>query len=177
MPCSQTLSGILRDCSSNLGGIKNAFIANFDDVASITETSGKITAITMASTGTSGATAKFKKYHFRKGTGSVTSTLNVDPATGVNFVQSDIILQFSKMETAKRVEIAALAQAELAVIIEDMNGIFWYYGRKEGVAASAGTGQTGTARTDGNYYQITLQDNDESFPLEVDSDIIEDIVD
>lgn len=175
MSCTQTLSGIPRDCSSNIGGIKNAYIANFDDVASITETAGKISAITMATVDQT--TAKFKKYHFRKGTGSVTSTLNVDPTTGVNFVQSDIILQFSKMETAKRVEIAALAQAELAVIIEDMNGLFWYYGRKEGVAASAGTGQTGTARTDGNYYQITLQDNDESFPLEVASSIIEDIVD
>lgn len=171
MPCTQTLSGIAKDCTSNIGGIKNAFIANFDDVTAITETSNKISAITMASS------KKFKKYHFRKGTGSVTSTLNVDPTTGVNFVQSDIILQFSKMETTKRIEIAALAQAELAVIIEDMNGLFWYYGRQEGVSASAGTGQTGTARTDGNYYQITLQDNDASFPLEVDSSIIENIVD
>ena len=171
MPCTQTLSDIAKDCTSNIGGIKNAFIANFDDVTAITESSNKISAITMASS------KKFKKYHFRKGTGSVTSTLNVDPTTGVNFVQSDIILQFSKMETTKRIEIAALAQAELAVIIEDMNGLFWYYGRQEGVSASAGTGQTGTARTDGNYYQITLQDNDASFPLEVDADIIENIVD
>lgn len=171
MPCTQTLSGIARDCSSNIGGIKNAYIANFDDVTAITEATNKITAITMATS------AKFKKYHFRKGTGSVTSTLNVDPTTGVNFVQSEIILQFSKMETTKRIEIAALAQAELAVIIEDMNGLFWYYGRQEGVSASAGTGQTGTARTDGNYYQITLQDNDASFPLEVDGDIIDDLVD
>lgn len=170
MPCTQTLSGIARDCTSNIGGIKNAFIANFDDVTAVTETLNKISDITMASS------KKFKKYHFRKGTGSVTSTLNVDPTTGVNFVQSDIILQFSKMETTKRIEIAALAQAELAVIIEDMNGLFWYYGRQEGVSASAGTGQTGTARTDGNYYQITLQDNDASFPLEVDSSIITDIV-
>lgn len=171
MPCTQTLSGIAKDCTSNIGGIKNAFIANYEDVTAITETSNKISAITMASS------KKFKKYHFRKGTGSVTSTLNVDPTTGVNFVQSDIILQFSKMETPKRIEIAALAQAELAVIIEDMNGLFWYYGRQEGVSASAGTGQTGTARTDGNYYQITLQDNDASFPLEVDADVLEDIVD
>lgn len=171
MPCSQTLSGIAKDCTSNIGGIKNAYIANYDDVASITETQNKISAITMEST------KKFKKYNFRRGTGSVVSTLTTDPTSGVNFVQSDIILQFSKMETAKRIEIAALAQAELAVIIEDMNGLFWYYGRQEGVTASAGTGQTGTARTDGNFYQITLQDNDATFPLEVDADIIEDIVD
>lgn len=170
MPCTQTLSGIAKDCSSNIGGIKNAFIANFDDVTEVSTSSNIISTITMASS------KKFKKYHFRKGTGSVTSTLNVDPTTGVNFVQSDIVLQFSKMETTKRVEIAALAQAELAIIIEDMNGIFWYYGRQEGVSASAGTGQTGTARTDGNYYQITLQDVQESFPLEVDADLIETIV-
>ena len=171
MPCSQTLAGLAKDCTSNIGGIKNAYIANVDDVDTITETTNKITAITMVST------KKFKQYAFRKGTGSVTSTLNVDPTTGVNFVQTDIVLQFSKMETPKRIELAALSQAELAVIIEDMNGTFWYYGRKEGVTASAGTGQTGTARTDGNYYQITLQDNDETWPLEVDADVIEDIID
>ena len=44
MACSQTLAGIARDCSSNMGGIKEVYIANFADVDSLTVTSGVITA-------------------------------------------------------------------------------------------------------------------------------------
>ena len=86
-----------------MGGIAEVLIANFDDVSAVTLTSGKVSAITMVSS------AKFKKYAFRKGTGSMTSTLNTDPANGVNYVSTDLVMQFNKMETTKRVELAALA--------------------------------------------------------------------
>jgi len=170
MSCSQTLSGIARDCAPSMGGIKVAYIANFDDVATKTLTDGKISGITMNST------AKFKKYHFRPGTGSVTSTLNADPANGVNYVSSEIALQFNKMETTKRVEMAALAVNELVVIIEDNNGTLWLYGYDEGVCASAGDGTTGTARGDANKYGITLLDNAKTWPYEVEASVLSTIL-
>lgn len=170
MSCSQTLNGIARDCAPSMGGIKIAYIANFDDVATKTVTDGKISGITMASS------AKFKKYYFRPGTGSVTSTLNVDPANGTNYVSSEIALQFNKMETAKRVEMAALAVNELVVIIEDNNGLLWLYGYDEGVSASAGDASTGTARGDANKYGVTLLDNSHEFPYEVDPSVLSTIV-
>lgn len=166
MSCTQTLTGISKDCAASMGGIKNAYIANFDDVSAVTITDDQVAAITMA------ASAKFKKYAFRRGTGSFASTLNVDQANGVNYVSTDIVLQFNRMETAKRVEMAALALGDLAVIIEDNNGNFWYFGYNEPVTASAGDGQTGTARTDGNRYTVTLQDNATSWPYMVDPTII-----
>ena len=39
--------------------------------------------------------------------------------------------------------------------------------------ASAGDGQTGTARTDGNRYSITLTDNQESFPPLIPDSVME----
>lgn len=166
MACPQTLSGIAKDCEPSIGGIKVAYIANFDDVTAVTVSSEVISAITMQSS------AKFKKYEFRRGTSNFVSTLNVDPATGTNFVSTDITFIFSRMETAKRVEMAALAQGDLAIIVEDMNGKFWFFGKDEAVSASAGSGETGTARTDANQYSVTLQDNAKTFPYEVDADII-----
>lgn len=171
MACNQTLSGLIRDCATSIGGIVEAYIANFDDVSGVTATDGAISAIAMASG------KKFKKYAFRKGTGSFTSNLQVDAANGVNFVQTDIIFQFNRMETTKRVEMAALAVNELAVIVKDANGKFWYFGADEPVCASAGDGQTGTARTDGNRYTITLQDNSESWPMEVPESVVTPLVD
>lgn len=171
MPCTQTLSGLARDCSSNMGGIVEALIANFDDVTAVTISDGKVTAIDLA------ASAKFKRYSFNKETGSLTSTYNIDAASGTKYVTSELILQFNRMETTKRVEITALALSDLAVIVKDANSTYHYLGKDEPVNASAGDGQTGTARGDANRYQITLQDNSKEMPYEVDPSIIASIVD
>ena len=90
MACSITLSGLARDCSPNMGGIVEVYIANFADVNTVTVTDNVITAISMANS------AKFKAYSFRKNTGSLTSTLTKDTAAGITFVTSDLVLQFSR---------------------------------------------------------------------------------
>ena len=170
MSCIQTLSGLAKDCAANMGGIVEVMIANFADVTGVTITDGVVSAVTMA------ADAKFKKYSFAKNTGSLTSTYNIDAASGVKYVTTDLLMQFNKMQTTARVEIAALALADLAVIVKDANGKYWYLGKDEPVNASAGDGQTGTARGDANRYTITLQDNSAELPMEVDSTIISGLV-
>lgn len=170
MPCTQTLSGLVKDCAANMGGIVEVLIANHADVSSVAVSDGMISTITMAQS------AKFKRYNFAKNTGSLTSTYTLDPASGVKFVTSDLLLQFNRMETAKRVEITALALGDLAVICKDANGKYWYLGKDEPVNASAGDGQTGTARGDANRYTITLQDNSPEMPFEVDPDIVNALV-
>ena len=170
MPCIQTLSGLAKDCAANMGGIVEVMIANFADVTGVTITDGVVSAVTMA------ADAKFKKYSFAKNTGSLTSTYNIDAASGVKYVTSDLLLQFNRMETSKRVEITALSLGDLAVIVKDANGKYWYLGKDEPVNASAGDGQTGTARGDANRYTITLQDESLEMPYEVDETIIPSIV-
>ena len=161
MACNQALAGLLQDCEASMGGIREAYIANFSDVTGVTVTEGQITAITMAES------AKFKKYYFKRDTSSFTSTLNVDPANGVNYVSTDIVLLFTRMDTTKRTEVAALSTNELVLIVRDANGKYWYFGHDEPVVASAGDGQTGTAKSDGNRYSITLQDNAVTWPYEV----------
>lgn len=168
MACSQSLSGIAASCDTNTGGIREVFICNYDDVTSyeVDETTHLIDTITMD-------TGKvFKQYFFKKNTSNLTSTLNVDPVAGVNFVQSDLTLVFAKQETSKRMEIAKLSLGELRVIVKDANNKYWFLGAEEFVAATAATAQTGTNRTDGNNYTITLTDYSSSYPYEVDPEII-----
>ena len=168
MACSQTLSGIAASCDTNTGGIREVFICNYDDVTAyeVDETTHLIDTITMD-------TGKvFKQYFFKKNTSNLTSTLNVDPVAGVNFVQSDLTLVFAKQETSKRMEIAKLSLGELRVIVKDANNKYWFLGAEEFVAATAATAETGTNRTDGNRYTITLTDYSSSYPYEVDPEII-----
>ena len=172
MACSQVLNGIAADCQTNVGGVREVYIANYSDVTAIEvdDSSNMIKTITMADS------AKFKKYAFKKNTSSMTSTLNVDPANGVNFVQTDLSLVFAKQETVKRMEIAKLSLGELRVIVLDANGKYWFLGQEEFVSATAGTAETGVNRTDGNKYTITLTDYSSSYPYEVDPTIVDALV-
>lgn len=172
MACSQVLNGIAADCQTNVGGVREIYIANYSDVTAVEvdETSNMIKTITMADT------AKFKKYAFKKNTSSMTSTLNVDPANGVNFVQTDLTVVFAKQETVKRMEIAKLSLGELRVIVLDANGKYWFLGQEEFVSATSGSAETGTNRTDGNRYQIVLTDYSSSYPYEVDPTIVADLI-
>lgn len=170
MACNQTLNGLLRDCDGSLGGISQVLLANFDDVSAVTVGDDIITAITMADG------AKFKKYDFRPNTGSMTSTMQRNLENGSLYWQTDLVLAFSKMETVKRIEINAMAINDMVAIVKDMNGKYWYLGKDEPIIATAGDGQTGTARADRNGYGITLQDNSRQTPYEVDESIIDALI-
>ena len=161
MACNQAISGLVQDCATSKGGVAEVYLANYDALSAITVTDGQVTGITMA-TG-----KKFKRYYFRPGTSSMTSTLNLDVAAGVNFVQTLLNMLFSRMETTKRIEMSALAVNDLRGIVKDSNGVYWLLGEEEPMIANAGDGQTGTAKTDANRYSITLEDNNTSFPKEI----------
>lgn len=171
MACNQTLSGLARDCSPSMGGIKRVLFANKEDVTSVAVTTNKITTITMASSKT------FKEYALPKYTGNFTTALQKDESAGNFFYQSTLNFSFNRMETTKRIEIMALAQNDLVAIVEDSNGVFHFFGKDEPLSAVSGdVAMTGTARTDRNGYGIALQDNSLELPYEVDADIIDDLL-
>lgn len=166
MACNQILNGLVRDCAPSMGGIVEALAINKEYISKITAADGKVNEVTLVDN------EKFKAFYFARNTGSMTSTYTLDPATGVRYVTTDLVLMFNRMETAKRVEITALAQNELVLIVKDANGKYWLLGKDEPVMATAGEGVTGTARSDRNGYSITLQDTSLEMPYEVEESII-----
>ena len=170
MACNQTLSGLVKDCAPSVGGIVEVLAANREEIGAITIADDKVSAI---ATGTK----KFKRYQFARNTGSMSSTYNINLENGTKYVSTDVVLVFNRMETAKRVEITALAQNDLVLIVKDANGKYWLLGHDEAVVMTAGDGLTGTARADRNGYSVTLQDNAKELPYEVDEKVITDLVD
>ena len=166
MACNQTLSGLVRDCQPSMGGIVEAHAINREHISEVTAQESVIKQITLAEG------EKFKSYYFNRNTGSMSSNYTLDPATGVRYVTTDLVLQFNRMETSKRIEVTALAQNELALIVKDANGKYWLLGKDEPVMATAGEGVTGTARGDRNGYGITLQDTSLEMPYEVDAELV-----
>jgi hypothetical protein len=159
MACTQTLAGIVRDCLSNMGGVAAVYLANHADVASLTESNGAISEINMASS------AVFKKYEFARNTASLTSNYAINAENGTRYVESDLVMVFNRMDTAKRLEITALAQGELVAVVVDNNGNRWYLGHDAPLVLNAGDGQTGTARADRNGYSVTLHDESLEMPM------------
>lgn len=161
MSCSQTLTAIQLDCNSSIGGIKKVWIGNYN------ETSFSGTGDTVTATGT------FIPFEFRKQTGSLSSTLNVEDAAGSNYVTSELVLRFSKMDTNKRLQIAALSKTPLRIVVEDNNGEKFALGVDNYVSASGGNGNTGTNFGDSNEYSITLKDESKEMPKLVTGEIPE----
>lgn len=163
MPCTQTLSGLARDCAANMGGIKVAWIGNYADIAGVTVTDAQISAIELAT-----GAAKLKKYNFRPESSQFTSTLNKDNAAGSSYVGTDIALVFAHMDTTKRIEMNALSLGELVVIVKDNNDALWFFGKDAPVVSSTGDAQSGTAFADANRYSITLHDSAKEWPFGID---------
>lgn len=171
--CIQTLNGLDLACERSKGGIKRIYVANYADVEEVKATESaigdEITLIAMK------GNAKFKPYSFRKETGSLTSTLNKDEKTGLNYVTSELNLVFTKLETKKRMEISSLSLGQLAVIVEDCNGNFHYLGYDDYVSVNGGTAQTGTAKSDASSYSLTLKDESDEFPYFVAVGLIDEV--
>ena len=166
MACSITLKGIQKDCKHNLGGVRKIWIAAYTK-GTTTVDSGKISAISNV--------ADFKGYEFTKNTASMTSTLNKDLANGTSYVNTEVIVQFNRMETEKRLEVETLSIGDLQIIVLDNNGIYWFLGNDAPVEASAGTAQTGTAKSDGNFYNLTFTDESFEYPYEILDTVVADL--
>lgn len=165
--CNVTLAGFQIDCEGSNGGITNVWIANFCDVT-VTIEDDVVSAISPSSA--------FHEYGFKRNTGSLTKTLNKDDTTGSMYWSNELVLQFLKMETAKRIEIAALSVGQLSIIVKDANGKYWYLGAYDPVELSDGTGETGTARADFNGYNLTFLEESKFLPFEVPKSVMDEFL-
>lgn len=166
MPCTQTLAGIARECGANMGGIKAVYMANFEDVDTVTISTNVVTAITMVSA------KKFYAYYFNPNTSSFTTTMQANRENGTLYFETVLSLVFPKQDATKRVEVNALAQAGLMAIVQDSNDNCWLLGYNDPLLMTTGTAETGVNRADRNGYALELTDAQNQMPYTVDDTII-----
>ena len=175
MACNAyTIAGLANDCARSKGGIKNVYLANYEDVVSVKNgedgNGDTITAITMKEG------AKFKKYYFRPNTSSHSDALTRDDANGVNYVTSTVSLVFTRQDTNKRIEMTALCVNDLAVIVEDANGYVTYLTKDAPAVATEASGDSGVVAGDGNKFSIVLSADNETFPYEVTAEALASVI-
>jgi hypothetical protein len=164
MSCT-TLEGIVKGCDNNIGGITAIYINDMDNISSTTEdtTTWMIDAQT--------ASPSYEVFEFRRNTGNFTEESAIDLANGSSFVTATITLMFHRREASKSkaIKILGEGQRDLAIIVKDANGKYWYFPYAQLTATAEGSG---TAKADGSKYSVTFVAENEFLAKEVDPTII-----
>lgn len=166
MPNCATLKSFTIDlCQGSLGGIKKIYLAPWQENAYTVDTTGDTGTVTAIAAGVT-----WTEIPLRKNSANMTSEVQVNDQTG-NYVQTTLQITMSRMEAGKRLAAQAIMLSGFLAIAIDANGQRWALGKDNEMTCSAGTGQTGEQKTDGNYYQMSLQDDSAEFPYPLGADV------
>jgi hypothetical protein len=143
-------SGIPLACTESTGGVKNVYIAAYNEAG----TSFTYDANDVIDTVTT--TETFYTFKFRPQTASFTEEGTHSVENGTNFWTQTLAMVFHKMDADKRNNLLLLAGADLHVIVETQNGDYWFMGLKNGANLSASTVSAGQGYGDLNGYNYTI---------------------
>ncbi len=154
MACVSFSGGISNDCSNNIGGLTKLYLTDFANVQSYTQAGGTVSAVTLA-----GATSSygFYEFAFNRNSATFTEDLVKSVEAGSALFEQTITVTIPRRDVAKRNTLSLLTQRDLAVIIKDSNGLYWYVGAVEGMYLAESTSTSGTAKADGSNYVLTLK--------------------
>lgn len=158
--CPTTLNSIDVNCEMTSGGIKRVIVCPRYSIKQPTldASAMALDPSTILKSAEVTGDVKFAEYNFRPQTSSITSTATIDPAIGSASVTTEITLQFTKMETEKRVSLQQLIGTGAVVMVETFDNHWLWTGRDMAVYATSLTQESGTAISDLNGYKVTLQD-------------------
>jgi hypothetical protein len=151
MACVSFSGGIAKDCANNIGGLTKVYLTDFDNITGFTQSGGTVSSITMA------AMTDFYEFEFNRNSATFTEDLVKSVEAGSALFEQTLTLTIPRRDVTKRNTLSLLTQRDLAVIIKDSNGLYWYPGEVEGMYLSESTSTSGTAKADGSNYVLTLK--------------------
>lgn len=143
--------GRLEPCKNTLGGLKNAFFANFEEAdGAFTLTGKQVTAIGV------GLTTVYKWDLLADGnTLDETTVASTAAGTRVNTQVLTLALKKQDADTAEQID--AIAAGRPVVIVQDRNDNYKVLGITEGMNLTSGGAVSGGAKADFNGYNLTLE--------------------
>lgn len=149
-----------------MGGLKELYVIEFNNVTGITSASGTITAIAKASG------KRFWKYQQLAQTAQATEEITGSDENGTVFYNQSIEVFLNKMQASVRNEVKLLAANRCIIITVDRNGKSFLYGETLGLTVNTGQGSSGRAYGDRNGYALTFSGAEPEPAKEVDSSLI-----
>lgn len=161
--CDNLDRGLDPFCGPNLGGVVEAYIADFDNVSAYGLTGSDLNVVSTITMAT--ASNYFYKFEFREDTSSFAQTNT--PTLSADIVDQVGTLVFQQLSTSKNSAFNLLRGKKLVVIYKDSNGQFWLSGKNLGVRLTNLEQASGTDRNDDNIYTLTLTARETEFAYEV----------
>lgn len=162
MPCALT-QGFNLDCRYSFGGVKEIFVIEYENIASITEVASIITVITKV------ATKVFRKYNLIAHTAEADEAFAGNREMGTLANKQTIKFPINKLTTSVRNELMLLAQNRLVFVFVDENGTGWMYGREYGLMMDTTSTKTGKVLSDRNGYELSFSGDEKNLCNEVNS--------
>lgn len=156
--CPTTLNDIGVDCSLAAGGIKRFIICPRDAVNIPSPNANNMIDVADFTCKDPSANTHFVEYKFRPQTSSITTTADVDVAIGSASVTSEISLQFTRMETTKRVALQQLIGVGAVALVQTFDNQWVMVGYDMPIYATNLVQQSGMNISDLNGYTVTLTD-------------------
>jgi hypothetical protein len=153
-------------CGNGAGGVKTFWIIESDNVSSIGESSGMVSAITKV------AGKKFRKYQLVLETSHTEETITGNRQNGTLFYAQSLTMIINKQQLAVRNELLLMSRTQVKIIVEDNNSTWRLYGYENGLTATGGNVTSGTAWGDRNGYEITFTGNEEELAPFVQESVI-----
>jgi hypothetical protein len=141
-------------CDTGVGGTKECYLIELENIASYTESSGTLTAITKVSG------KVFRKYQLVLETANFEEDIQGNRQNGTLFYPQKGTIVINKQNVAVRNEILLLAKNRLVVVIKDNNDTYRLFGREYGLMLQTGNATTGVAWGDRNGYTLNFTGNE-----------------
>ena len=142
--------GRIEPCKTSLGGLKNAFFANFAEAdGAFTEVGKEVTALGL------GLTTVYK-YDLLADGNTLEEVTVADRNTGTRVNTQTLVLALKKQDLNTAIEIDAIAASRPVVVVQDRNDNYKVLGITEGMNLTSGSAASGGAKADFNGYNLTL---------------------
>lgn len=151
MACTAFSGSIPKDCDNNMGGLNKVYLTDFSNVLGLSASGGTISTIIMATS------SYFYEFIFNRNSATFTEDLSKSVEAGSALFEQTVTITIPRRDVTKRNTLSTLTQRDLAVIVKDSNGIYWYPGQVEGMYLAESTSTSGTNKTDGSNYVLTLK--------------------
>ena len=144
-------AGRNEPCKDAVGGLKNIYLINYEDMASFTVDADDQVTAGVPVTGQ----PNIYKYEL-KGSNVLDQTVTSSRANGTTFVSQSLTVVLKKQDYTTHKQVKFLAYGRPFVLVEDYNGNYNLMGIEHGCELTTNTISSGTAMGDLNGYTINL---------------------
>ena len=145
-------AGRVEPCKDVVGGIKNLYFVNYDNIDSYTFDGVDTDVIDGFN-----STGSIVGYKYElKGGNNLEQTITSSRENGTTFVEQTLTAVLKKQDVGTHKQVKLLSFGRPRVVVEDYNGNFFLMGLEHGVEVTTAAITTGTAMGDLNGYTITM---------------------